>query len=265
MKISPLACVDSRAQLASDVEVGPFCVIGPDVVLGAGCRLYNNVTIIGHTTLGRGNVIFPNAVIGAPPQDKKYHGEVTFLEIGDNNLIREMVTINCGTAKGGGVTRIGSNNMLMVGVHVAHDVQMGSNCILANNVQMAGHVVIGDYVNMAGNVGIHHFVTVGEYAFLCGASRIHHDVPPYMKVDGADEVRGVNKVGLSRAGFSQEDIAALDEACRRLFYREKPFSVALDELDGNNGLNRHVKRLVQFLRQRDMGCKGRFLESKRAR
>lgn len=265
MKISPLAVVDPQAQLASDVEVGPFCVIGPDVRIGPGCRLMNNVTIIGHTTIGKNNVFFPNAVIGAAPQDRKYKGAPTRLEIGDNNTIREAVTLHIGTEKGGGVTRVGNNNLLMVNVHLGHDVQLGSNGTLANNVMIAGHVVIGDYVNMAGGVGIHHFVTIGDFAFLGGYARIHHDVPPFLKIDGADVVRGLNKVGLARAGYTQADIEALDDACRRLFYREKPFAVALAEFDTLNGINPQVKRMIEFLRRRDAGRHGRYLESLRAK
>ena len=266
MKISPLAAVDPNAQIAPDVEIGPFCVIGPDVVIGPGTRLHNNVTISGHTTIGRNNVIHPNAVLGSPPQDRKYKGAATRLEIGDDNHIRENVTISIGTERGGGVTRVGHNNMLMVNVHMGHDVQMGSNCNVANNVMIAGHVVIHDSVTMAGGVGLHHFVTVGELAFLGGYSRIHHDVPPYVKVDGADLVRGLNRVGLVRAGFSSEEVDTLDDACKRLFYsREKPFSAALAEFDVLNGINPRVKRLVEFLRQRDRGRHGRYLEALRAK
>jgi UDP-N-acetylglucosamine acyltransferase len=126
-------------------------------------------------------------------------------------------------------------------------------------------VIVNDYASMAGGVGVHHFVTIGEYSFLCAYSRIHHDVPPYLKIDGADEVRGLNTVGLQRAGFLPPDIDALEEACRRLFYREKPFAVALAEFDTLNGMNCHVKRLVEFLRQRDSGKYGRYLESRRAK
>ncbi|HEX2970797.1 MAG TPA: acyl-ACP--UDP-N-acetylglucosamine O-acyltransferase [Tepidisphaeraceae bacterium] len=265
MKISPHAIVDPKAQLASDVEVGPFCVIGPDVTIGPGCRLYNNVTVMGHTVIGRDNILYPHVVLGAPPQDRKYRGAPTRLEVGDGNHVRESVTMHIGTEKGGGVTRVGSNNLFMVNTHIGHDVQLGSHCTIANNVMLAGHVIVGDYVAMAGAVGIHHFVTVGDYAFLCAFSRIHHDVPPFVKVDGSDEVRGLNKVGLERAGMAAADIDAIDEAIRRLFYRDKPFSTALAEFDTLNGLNRHVKHLVEFLRRRDLGKYGRYLESHRSK
>src|SRR5947207_590749 len=132
-KISPLAVVDPNAQLAADVEVGPFCVIGPDVRIDPGCKLFNNVTILGDTTIGADNVFFPNAVIGAPPQDKKYKGAVTQLKIGVGNIFREAVTVHCGTEKGGGITRLGGNSMYMVNSHIGHDAQFGNNCIIANN------------------------------------------------------------------------------------------------------------------------------------
>ncbi len=264
MNIHPHAVVDPKAELAADVEVGPFCIIGPDVRIGPGCKLMNNVTVIGHTTIGANNVFFPNTVIGAAPQDKKFRGAPTHLEVGNDNLFREAVTLHLGTEKGGGVTRVGNSNMLMVNAHLGHDVQLGNNCVIANNCMLAGHVIVGDCVNMAGGVGIHHFVTIGEFAFLCGYSRIHHDVPPFVKIDGADVVRGLNRIGLERSGqFTAEDIDALEGAARELFYREKPFAVALAQFDTCNGLNRHVRRLVDFLRQRNLGRHGRYLEGRR--
>ncbi len=195
-KISPQAVVDPKADIADDVEVGPFCVIGPDVKIGAGCRLLNSVTILGDTTIGRDNVFFPNTVIGGAPQDKKYKGARTRLTVGNGNVFREACTIHTGTEKGGGVTRVGDNNLLMVNCHLGHDVALGSSCVLANNVMIAGHVVIGDYVNMMGGVGVHHFVTIGDYAYIGGYARIHHDVPPFVKIDGADEVRRLKDITL---------------------------------------------------------------------
>lgn len=262
MKISPHAVVDPRAKLAEDVEIGPFCVIGPDVSIGSGCRLMNGVTVIGRTKIGANNVFFSNAVIGGAPQDRKYRGGDTRLEIGDGNTFREAVTIHVGTEKGGGVTRVGDNNLLMVNSHLGHDVHLGSNCTLANNVMIAGHVVIGDSVAMMGGVGIHHFVRIGEFAYLGGYARIHHDVPPFTKVDGADLVRGINVVGLRRSGFAEGDIEALEDACRRLFYREgNSFASVLSEFHADNGVNARVKRMVEFLRERDLGKHGRYLES----
>ncbi len=264
-RISPQAVVHPKAEIADGVEIGPFCVVGPDVTIGPGCKLLNSVTVVGHTTIGRENIFFPNSVIGTAPQDKKYKGAPTRLEIGDRNAFREAVTLHVGTEKGGGVTVIGNDNLFMVNSHIGHDARIGSHCVISNNVMIAGHVAVGDYVSMMGLVGIHHFVTVGQHAYLGGASRIHHDVPPFVKVDGEDEVRGLNKVGLARAGFTPDDIAALDNAVRRLFLRRKPFSIAMAEFESTPALNPHVKRMIEFLRQRDQGRNGRYLESFRMR
>jgi len=263
MKISPLAAVDPKARLADDVEVGPFCVIGPDVTIGGGTRLLNSVTVIGHTTIGRNNVIHPNAVIGSMPQDRSYKSAPTRVEVGDNNVIREACTIHRGTEKGGGLTRVGDNNMLMVNVHLGHDVHMGSNCTIANNLMTGGHVQIRNGVVIMGGVGINQFVRVGDYAFIGGLSRIHHDVPPFCKIDGPDLFRGVNIVGLRRAGFTEDDVESIEAACRRLFYRETPFALAMAEFNTMNGLNSRVKHMIDFLRERDMGKHGRYLESLR--
>lgn len=262
--ISPLANIDPKARLGKDVAVGPFCVIGPDVEIGDGCVLHNNVTVVGHTRVGSGNIFHPNAVIGGQPQDRKYKGAPTELVIGSNNVIREAVTIHIGTENGGGITRVGNRNLLMINAHLGHDVQVGNNCTLANNVMIAGHVIIGDNVAMMGGVGVHHFVTIGEYAYIGGYSRVHHDVPPYCKLDGADTIRGLNTVGLRRAGFPEADIEALEDAVRRLFYREKPFNIAIQEFDLMNGLNPHVKRIIDFLHKRNAGRHGRYLEGLRS-
>jgi UDP-N-acetylglucosamine acyltransferase len=155
----------------------------------------------------------------------------------------------------------------MVNSHVAHDVRIGSHCVIANNVMIAGHVVVRDFVAMMGLVGIHHFVTIGEYAYLAAAARIHHDVPPFVKVDGADKVRGLNKRGMQRAGIPLEDIRAIDQAYRQLFLRRhrQSLSSVLDQFDTLNGLNPHVKSMVELLRLRTQGTKGRYLESLRDR
>ena len=265
-EISNLASVDPKAVIADDVEIGAFCVIGPDVVIESGTKIYNHVTIIGHSTIGKNNIIFPNAVIGAPPQDLKYRGGATKVIIGDNNQIREAVTVHAGTETGSGVTRIGSNNLLMINCHIGHDADFGSKCIIGNNSMIAGHVVCGDGVAMMGGVGIHHFVTVGEFAYIGGYSRIHHDVPPFVKVDGADRVRALNALGLKRHGFTDDDIDQLELAARRLFFgREKPFNAVLADFDATQSLNPHVKRMVDFLHNRNQGRHGRYLEAQRGK
>jgi UDP-N-acetylglucosamine acyltransferase len=263
--ISPHAVVDADAILAEDVEVGPFSVIGPEVRIGAGCKIYSHAVITGLVTMGRGNVVHPNCVLGGPPQDRKYRGAATRVEIGDNNVFREAVTVHVGTEKGGGVTRIGNNNYLMIGVHAGHDVQVGHNCLFANNCLLAGHVIVGDNVNMMGAVAVHHLVTIGEYAYVGGGSRIHHDVPPFCKVDGADVVRTLNARGLKMNGFADADVDALEEAHRALFNRDKPLAVAMAQFDMGNGINPYVKRLIEFLERRTHSRHGRYQESQRVK
>ena len=261
--ISPQAIIDPSAQVAPDADIGPFCTIGPNVVIGSGCKLLPNVHVMGHTTLGPGNVCWPGVVLGAAPQDRRYKGAPTRLEIGAANIFREHVTIHIGTEKGGGVTRVGSHNLLMVNTHLGHDVQLGSHCTFANNVMIAGHCIIGDHCNLMGGVGVHHFVTIGRCCFIGGYARIHHDAPPFCKIDGDDGVRGLNVKGLTMAGYPQPDIEALEQAYNRLFTREKqtPFAQALADFDTLNGLNPHVKHMVEFLRQRGLNKYGRYLQT----
>ena len=262
-RISPLASVDPSAELAADVEVGPFCLIGPHVKIGPGCKLLSHVVIVGHATIGPNNIFHPNAVIGGPPQDRKFRGAPTRIEIGENNIFREAVTVHLGTEKGGGVTRVGNGNFLMVNTHLAHDVQVGNNCLFANNCMLAGHVICGDNVNMMGACGVHHLVTIGEFSYLGGASRIHHDVPPFCKVDGNDKVRLINSKGLRINGFAEQDVEALEEAHRQLFHRDRPFAVGRAQFDLSNGINPYVKRLIDFLDRRSASRHGRAQESMR--
>ena len=264
-RIHPSAVIDRRAELAADVAVGPCCVIGPHVTVGPGCKLHNNVTLTGHTTIGSDNEIFPNAVLGAAPQDKKFRGETTRLLIGDGNIFREAVTIHVGTDLGGGVTRVGDRNLLMVNAHLGHDVQIGSDCIFANNVMLAGHCHVGNRVSIMGAGALHHFVTVGDLVYIGAYSRVRHDAPPYFKVDGDDQIRGLNVVGLRRAGVPEEDITALEKAGRRLFYArdKRPMSLTLAELQAEPDLNPRVREVVDFLRRRSLGSKGRYMESLR--
>ena len=259
-KISQLAVVDPKAELADDVEVGPFCVVGPHVTIGSGTRLVSHVTIVGHTTVGARNVFYPNSVAGCVPQDLKYKGEPSTLEIGDDNQIREAATLHIGTELGGGVTRLGSNNLLMVNAHVGHDARIGSGCVLANNVMLAGHVVIGDHVVMSAGAASHHYVRISDYVFIGAYSRVHMDIAPYVKVQD-DTVWDTNTLGLRRGGFADADVDAIDDAVRRLFVSKKvPFSEAIAAYDTMNGINPHVKKMVEFLRERDMGKHGRYLE-----
>jgi UDP-N-acetylglucosamine acyltransferase len=263
--ISPLASIAPTAILADGVEVGPFCLIGPHVTLGPGNKLLSHVVITGHTTIGKNNSFHPHCTIGGAPQDLKYKDGPCCLEIGNNNSFRESVTIHIGTEHGGGLTSVGSGNLLMVNAHLGHDVRLGDHCVIANNVMFAGHVVCGNNVAIMGGVGIHHFVSIGDFAYIAAYARIHHDVPPFVKVADDDKIRALNTIGLRRAGFPEPDIQALEEATRRLFIgrEKKPFALALAEFDTLNGTNSHVKRMVEFLRRRDTGKNGRYLEGLR--
>jgi UDP-N-acetylglucosamine acyltransferase len=271
--IHPTAVVDPHATLGQRVQVGPHSVVGPHVSIGDDCFLHNGVTIAGHTTIGRSCSFFPGAVIGLPPQDLKYHGEDTYLIIGDHNTFREHVTIHPGTANGGSYTRIGHRNLFLVGSHVAHDCNIGSNCIFANNVQLAGHVRVENNVAFGGGTGVHHFATVGKHAFVGGLSRITQDVPPFMIAVAArgprSEIRMINGVGLQRAGFSEEQILALKKAFLRLFSRRArssgiPIVETIHNIIKEQPLDQNVDYLCQFLlRSYEEGRNGRYLEALR--
>jgi UDP-N-acetylglucosamine acyltransferase len=213
------AIVDPQAELDASVSVGPYAVIGPQVRIGAGSSIGAHCVIEGRTTIGNHNRIFPFAALGAIPQDKKYAGEPTELQIGDRNTIREFCTFNIGTAQDTGITRVGSDNWIMAYVHIAHDCRVGDQTILANNATLAGHVQVGDWVIVGGLTGIHQFVQIGAHAMIGFASAVSQDVPPFMMVDGNPlAVRGFNAEGLRRRGFSAERIAAVKQM-HRLIYR----------------------------------------------
>jgi len=274
VSIHTTAIIAPGAKLGRNVEIGPYCVVGSHVSLGNGCRLHHHVSIGGHTDLGEDCEVFPQAVLGMPPQDLKFSGERTKLEIGDKNIFREMVTVHPGTANGGGITRVGDNNFFLIGVHIAHDCLIGNRCVVANYVQFAGHVHVEDHVNLGGHSAVHHFVTVGKHAFIGGMTRVSADVPPYMIVVAArgtrSEVRMVNGVGLERSGYSQSDIAALKEAFTRLFGRKARLSGTaiqdrVQDILDTQPLNPHAQYLCEFLMRSFVhGRHGRYLESLRA-
>ncbi|HET9976582.1 MAG TPA: acyl-ACP--UDP-N-acetylglucosamine O-acyltransferase [Burkholderiaceae bacterium] len=218
--IHATAIVDPKAELAADVTVGAYSLIGPEVTVGAGTTIGPHVVIEGRTRIGRGNRIWQFASLGAAPQDKKYAGEPTELHIGDGNTIREFCTFNRGTAQDAGITRVGDDNWIMAYVHLAHDVQLGSHTILANNATLAGHVHIGDWVIIGGLTGVHQFCKIGMHAMIGFQSRVSQDVPPFMMAEGNPvEVRGFNAEGLRRRGFSKERIAQVKQM-HRLLYRD---------------------------------------------
>jgi UDP-N-acetylglucosamine acyltransferase len=218
--IHSTALVDPAAELAEDVSVGAYTIIGPEVVVGAGTRIGPHCVIEGRTRIGRDNQIFQFASLGAAPQDKKYAGEPTELHIGDRNTIREFCTFNRGTAQDAGITRVGDDNWIMAYVHIAHDVQLGHKTILANNATLAGHVHVGDWVIVGGLTGVHQFVQIGAHAMIGFATALSQDVPPFMMIDGNPaQARGFNVEGLRRRGFSRERIAQVKQM-HKLLYRE---------------------------------------------
>jgi UDP-N-acetylglucosamine acyltransferase len=229
--IHPTALVASLAQLADDVTVGAYTLIGPNVSIGAGSRIGPHCVIEGHTRIGRDNQIFQFSSIGAAPQDMKYAGEPTELIIGDRNTIREFCTFNVGTVQDGGATRIGSDNWIMAYVHIAHDCQLGDHIILANNATLAGHVHLADWVFIGGLTGIHQFVKIGAHAMAGFASAVTQDVPPFMTVDGNPlAVHGFNVVGLRRRSFTAERIAVVKQMHKLLYRQSKTLVQATEEI-----------------------------------
>ncbi|MCB9987384.1 MAG: acyl-ACP--UDP-N-acetylglucosamine O-acyltransferase, partial [Rhodospirillales bacterium] len=229
--IHPLAAVDPKARIGADVSIGPFCVVGPDVTIGDGCVLHSHVVVDGHTTMGAKNHVYPFAVIGTRPQDLKYHGEDSRLEIGDSNTIREHVTMNPGTEGGGMATRVGSHCLFMVGSHVAHDCIIGDYVILANNATLAGHVSVGEHAILGGLSAVHQFVRIGAHAMVGGMSGVEYDVIPYGLVMGERaRLAGLNLVGLERRGFPREEINVLMKAFRELFYGDGTFHERLEKV-----------------------------------
>ena len=222
--IHPTAIIAKGAKLHASVEVGPYCTVGPDVEIGAGTKLISHVVVTGVTKLGKKNIVYPFASLGQPSPDRKFKGERTTLIVGDDNDIREGVTMHVGTAVGGGTTVVGSHNLFMAGSHVAHDCVVGSHCIVANYAQLAGHVVLADHVNVGGLSGIHQRVRIGSFAIVGGHTAVEHDVPPYASVAGKRaSLKGLNLVGLRRRGAEKSLIHALDDAFSALF-------MATDEL-----------------------------------
>ncbi|HEX6962589.1 MAG TPA: acyl-ACP--UDP-N-acetylglucosamine O-acyltransferase [Lacipirellula sp.] len=263
--IAANAWVDPRAEIDEEVVVGPFCTIGPGVRIGRGTRLMNNVTLMGDVTLGRDNVLFPNVVIGAEPQDVSYQGSDTRVEIGDGNTLREGVTVNRASEKEDGVTRIGSHNFLMGNCHVAHDCKLGDHILIANGTLLAGHVHVHDYASLSGGVGVHQFVTIGSYSFVSALSRALHDVPPFMLVEGIPaRPRCINIVALKRNEFTPERIESI-AAAHRLLYRSKVgLNHARELMRASNQLSGDVEQLFAFIEGQQVGKHGRGREVRRA-
>lgn len=246
--IHPSAIVDPGAALAADCEVGPYSVIGAGVTLGEGCTVGPHVVIKGPTTIGARNRIYQFASVGEDPQDLKYAGEPTELRIGDDNVIREYVTLNRGTVGGGGVTRIADRNLFMAYIHVAHDCRIGSDTVFANGASLAGHVNVGDHAILAGFACVHQFCTVGEHAFIGLNSVANRDVAPFtMAVGNYAEARGINKNGLRRRGFSETTIQALHRAYMLVVHRHGSRDEAVASLEGVSAEHPEVARFVDFI------------------
>jgi UDP-N-acetylglucosamine acyltransferase len=265
MKIHPSAVVEEGAELGSGVEVGPGAYVGPRVAVGDDCTIGHSCHIEGHVTLGRNNILYPGAVLGTAPQDLKYHGQDTELVVGDDNVFREFSTVNIGTVTGNGVTRIGSRNYLMMFSHVGHDCVVEDETILVNGVLLGGHCCVETGAKLMGGTAINPFVTVGQQAYVGGLSRIVHDVPPFMIVEGNPaRVRGVNEIGLQRAGYEQAIIEQLWEAYKAIYRtRELNRSPIYDMLTDRTDCTEETRFLVDFLRRSQKGVHGRYRQSLR--
>ena len=244
--IHSTAIIDPKAKISENVYIGPYCLIGPNVEINENTEIQSHVNISGHTKIGKGNKIYPFVSIN-DPQDLKYNGEPTNLVIGDNNKIREYVTINPGTVGGGGKTIIGNNCLFMVSSHVAHDCQLGNNIIIANNVAIAGHAIIDDHVIIGGNSAVQQFTRIGKMAMIGGMTGVLHDVIPYgLSTGNRNSLQGLNLIGLRRAKFENKDILGLSEAYKEIF-ATKNISENISKLNGSFQENPLVKNVIDFI------------------
>jgi UDP-N-acetylglucosamine acyltransferase len=251
VSIHPTAILANGAQIPQSCTIGPYCTIGPDVILGEDCELVSHVVLDGHFTLGRNNRIFSFACLGIAPQDLKYGGEPTRLDIGDNNTIREYVTVSRGTAGGGGVTRIGSDCLIMAYTHIGHDSVIGNGCILANSATLAGHVTVEDYASVGALCPVHQFCRIGRYAYIGGGTTITQDVLPYSltSIERNNHAYGLNKVGLERRGFTATQLKELRAAYRTLLASKRNTTDALATIQQSiaEGAGEHVAYLADFI------------------
>jgi UDP-N-acetylglucosamine acyltransferase len=253
VSVHPSAIIAPGAVVPESCTVGPYSTIGPDVVLGETCTLISHVVLDGRTRIGARNTIFPFASIGVAPQDLKYAGEPTETEVGDDNTIRECVTISRGTNKGGGMTRVGSGCLLMAYVHIGHDSHVGNHCILANCATLAGHVIIEDYASVGAFCPVHQFCTVGQYAFIGGGTIVTQDVLPFSLTSSRRENKafGINKVGLSRRGFTPERLSTLQKAFRLLLAAKMNTSQAVEKIRQLEGED--AKIVAEFIERSQRG------------
>jgi UDP-N-acetylglucosamine acyltransferase len=251
----PTAIVDLKSKIHPSCKIGPYCVIGPEVELGGGCHLVSHVAIEGPTKIGADNRFFPFTSIGLAPQDITYAGEPTRLEIGDHNVIREFVTVNRGTVKGGGCTRVGDHNLIMAYTHIAHDCQIGSHIIMANAATLGGHVTVGDWATVGALCPVHHFVRIGAHAFIGGGTTVTRDVLPFSKTSAerGTHAYGLNAVGLERRGFTKERIGKIHHAYRVLLASKLNTSQALEKLKFEGDLGEDVEMLIRFIESSERG------------
>lgn len=252
--IHPTAVIDSSAKIADSVEIGPYSIIGENVEIGEKTWIGPHVVIQGPCKIGAENKLFQFSSIGEVPQDKKFHGETSFLKIGDRNTIREFATINRGTEDGGGTTRIGNDNWLMAYIHIAHDCQIGDNTIFANNASLAGHAIIEDFVILGGFTLVHQFCKIGQHAFCGMGSAISKDVPPYMMVNGSPaHPHGLNSEGIKRKGFSKEAMKALRDAYKIIYRSSNTIEVAKVELKPLADKFPEVQNMLAFIEKSERG------------
>ncbi len=263
--IHPTAIIEPGARLAADVVIGPYCLVSGQAEIGAGSVLANNVTVLGDVRIGARNRIHANCVLGGEPQDVSYRGSRTRVVIGDDNIIREGVTINRATEKEDGETTIGNANFLMACSHVAHDCRLGDHVILANGVLLGGHVRVQSHASLSGNVAVHHWATIGGWSFVAGLSRVLHDVPPFMLCEGMPaRPRCINVVALKRGGFGAEAVDAITEAHRLLYRAKVGLGSTAEILQSQGMLLPPVAQLIDFLTNQQAGRHGRARERRRA-
>jgi UDP-N-acetylglucosamine acyltransferase len=254
-RIHPTSLVDPAAHVPHSCTIGPFCIIGDEVELGDNCELLSHVVLKGPTRMGSNNRVFPFTTLGLEPQDLKFRGEKTRLEIGDNNVIRESVTIHRGTPAGGGVTRIGSNCLIMAYTHIAHDCQIGDHVIMANAATLAGHVTVEEYAVVGALCPVHQYVRIGAYSYIGGGTTITQDVLPFSLTSAKREVHafGMNSVGLQRKGFSKERLQKIHRAYRLLLSSKMNIGDAIAKLKAEGDLGEDVERLVNFVEFSERG------------
>src|SRR5579863_1624271 len=253
--VHPTAIIDPRAKIAASCRVGPYCVIGADVELGENCRLLSHVAIDGPTRIGADNSFFPYCAIGMAPQDTTYKGEPTRLEIGEHNEIREYVTINRGTVKGGGVTRVGSHLLIMAYTHIGHDCVIGDHAMLVNGATLAGHVTVEEWAVVGALCPVHQFVRIGAHSYIGGGTTITQDVLPFSMTSAARETHayGMNRVGLERRGFSKDRIARIHHAYKILLASKMNTSQALEKLKSESARGEDVDMLIRFIEKSERG------------